>query len=140
MTIPRQTANALRFETPTAKDGAAMWELVSRSTLDQNSAYKYIMMGHYFAETCVLAKADNKLAGFATAFIPPGQEDVVFIWQIGVDSSQRGKGLATKMINELIQREVCKNVRYVEATITLQTKHLNHCSAAWRESIRPIVK
>ncbi len=112
----------IRLEKPTVEDGAAMWELVNQSTLDQNSAYKYIMMCEYFAETCVVAKEADKLVGFVTAFIPPERSDVVFIWQVGVDSSQRGKGVASKLLNELFKRDACKEVRFVEATVTPSNK------------------
>lgn len=112
----------VRFEKPTVEDGAAMWELVNQSTLDQNSAYKYIMMCEFFAETCVVAKEGDKLVGFVTAFIPPERQDVVFIWQVGVDSSQRGKGLASKLLHELVERQGCNDVEYVEATVTPSNK------------------
>ncbi len=99
-----------------------MWDLVTHSTLDQNSAYKYILMCEYFADTCVIAKLDQKVVGFVTAFITPERPDAVFVWQVGVDSSQRGKGIASKLLNELLQREACENVRFVEATITPSNK------------------
>ncbi|MCT2536160.1 diaminobutyrate acetyltransferase [Aquibacillus koreensis] len=108
----------ITFEKPKVEDGAAMWELVNNSTLDSNSVYKYIMMCEYFAETCVVAKEDDKLVGFVTAFIPPEKPDAVFIWQVGVDSSQRGKGIASRLLNHLIEREYCQDVRFVEATVT----------------------
>ncbi|WP_338012144.1 diaminobutyrate acetyltransferase [Alkalihalophilus marmarensis] len=107
---------------PTVNDGAAMWELVNHSTLDQNSAYKYIMMCEFFAETCVVAKDEDRVVGFITAFIPPTKPDVVFVWQIGVDTSQRGRGLASQMLNELVKRDGCKDVQYVEATVTPSNK------------------
>ncbi|WP_226035551.1 diaminobutyrate acetyltransferase [Aquibacillus saliphilus] len=119
VTAPTET---VYFDKPTVEDGAAMWELVNNSTLDQNSAYKYIMMCEYFKETCVVAKENDKLVGFVTAFIPPERHDVLFIWQVGVDSSQRGKGIASKLLNTLIQREYCQNVHYVEATVTPSNK------------------
>lgn len=112
------TSETVQFGTPTVEDGAAMWELVNNSTLDQNSAYKYIMMAEFFSDTCVVAKEDGKLVGFITAFIPPERQDAVFIWQVGVDSSQRGKGIASKMLVDLLNREASKQVKYVEATIT----------------------
>ncbi|GGM40875.1 L-2,4-diaminobutyric acid acetyltransferase [Paraliobacillus quinghaiensis] len=99
-----------------------MWELVNQSTLDQNSAYKYIMMCEYFANTCVVAKEANNLVGFITAFIPPEKPDVVFVWQVGVDSSQRGKGIASKLLNELIRRLSSEGVRFIEATVTPSNK------------------
>lgn len=103
---------------PTVDDGALMWKLVKESTLDLNSPYKYIMMCEYFQETCVVVKEDEKLVGFVTGFILPERPDVVFVWQVGVDSSQRGKGLASKMLNELVARLSNGKVRYLEATIT----------------------
>ncbi|GAE36403.1 diaminobutyrate acetyltransferase [Halalkalibacter akibai] len=112
-----QTA-AVEFLKPTVEDGAAMWELVNESTLDQNSAYKYIMMCEFFAETCVVAKENDQLVGFVTAFIPPEKQDVLFIWQVGVDASQRGKGLASKLIKEIVQRSFCDDVTFIEATVT----------------------
>lgn len=117
LTSATATVEKIHFDKPTVEDGAAMWELVNRSTLDQNSAYKYIMMCEFFAETCVVAKEGDTLVGFITAFIPPERQDAVFVWQIGVDASQRGKGLASKMLQELIERQN-KAISYVEATIT----------------------
>ncbi|MFG6115291.1 diaminobutyrate acetyltransferase [Halobacillus sp. MO56] len=108
----------MTFSEPTLDDGKAMWELVDNSSLDQNSAYKYLMMSEFFSDTCVIAKENEKLVGFVTAFIPPEHPDVVFVWQIGVDSSQRGKGVASKLLNELVAREACQEVRYLEATVT----------------------
>ncbi|WP_077624063.1 diaminobutyrate acetyltransferase [Sediminibacillus massiliensis] len=118
VTATADTAEKLVFEKPAVEDGSAMWQLVNDSTLDQNSAYKYIMMSEFFSETCVVAKEDGKVVGFVTAFIPPERPDAVFVWQIGVSPEQRGKGIASKLLHELINREACQDVRYVEATVT----------------------
>ncbi|MFZ4453387.1 diaminobutyrate acetyltransferase [Salibacterium aidingense] len=112
------TMDALTFEKPQVEDGADMWELVKNSTLDLNSSYKYIMMCEFFAETCVVAKEKGELVGFVTGFIPPEKQDTVFVWQVGVDPSQRGKGLASRLINQLIERVAEKDVKYLEATVT----------------------
>ncbi|MCP8616120.1 diaminobutyrate acetyltransferase [Salirhabdus salicampi] len=114
--------NTVTFEKPTVEDGAAMWELVNNTTLDTNSPYKYIMMCEFFAETCVVAKENNKLVGFVTAFIPPERPDVVFVWQVGVDASQRGKGLASQLLLHILNRDVCSNVKFLEATVTPSNK------------------
>ncbi|WP_413775114.1 diaminobutyrate acetyltransferase [Gracilibacillus pellucidus] len=110
------------FSKPSKEDGAAMWELVTKSTLDTNSPYKYLLMSEYFSETCVVAKQHNQVVGFITAFIPPKRPDAVFVWQIGVDASQRGKGIASKMLHSLLASDACKAVRFVEATITPDNK------------------
>ncbi|RCW73121.1 diaminobutyrate acetyltransferase [Saliterribacillus persicus] len=99
-----------------------MWELVMESTLDTNSSYKYILMSEYFSETCVVAKQDEKIVGFITAFTPPKASDTVFIWQVGVDASQRGKGIASRMLHFLLNSKSSKAIEYVEATITPTNK------------------
>ncbi|UOQ50500.1 MULTISPECIES: diaminobutyrate acetyltransferase [Gracilibacillus] len=99
-----------------------MWNLVTNSTLDTNSSYKYILMSEYFSDTCVVAKQNNQVVGFITAFIPPKKPDAVFVWQVGVDASQRGKGIASKMLNYLVKSDACQNVQFVEATITPDNK------------------
>ncbi|PWU68091.1 diaminobutyrate acetyltransferase [Gracilibacillus dipsosauri] len=95
-----------------------MWELVTKSTLDTNSSYKYILMSEYFNETCVIAKQNDQVIGFITAFIPPKKQNTVFIWQVGVDTNQRGKGIASKMLHFLLESEACQSIQFVEATIT----------------------
>ncbi|WP_078393539.1 diaminobutyrate acetyltransferase [Shouchella patagoniensis] len=108
----------LMLEKPTVEDGGAMWQLAEDSSLDSNSSYKYIMMCEYFDETCIVAKEENDVVGFITGFIPPKQPDTLFIWQVGVAESQRGKGLALDLLEKLLERSVCENVNYVEATVT----------------------
>lgn len=117
---PIQTdKDSYQFLEPVDDDGAKMWELVRDSgVLDINSPYSYLMMGKYFKETSVVAKRNGKLVGFVTAFIPPEKQDVIFVWQIGVAKSEQGKGLASRILQELVNRDACKKVRYLEATIS----------------------
>ncbi|MFS0785121.1 diaminobutyrate acetyltransferase [Shouchella sp. 1P09AA] len=117
-----EQSSVLTLQKPTVEDGAAMWELAETSTLDSNSVYKYIMMCEYFDETCIVAREGNEVVGFITAFIPPKQPDTLFVWQVGVAESQRGKGLALDLLERLIERDVCRDVRYVEATVTPSNK------------------
>ncbi|MFB4212763.1 diaminobutyrate acetyltransferase [Shouchella sp. JSM 1781072] len=117
-----EQSSVLTLQKPTVEDGAAMWELAETSTLDSNSVYKYIMMCEYFDETCIVAREGDEVVGFITAFIPPKQPDTLFIWQVGVAESQRGKGLALDLLERLIERDVCRDVRYVEATVTPSNK------------------
>lgn len=117
-----EQSSVLTLQKPTVEDGAAMWELAETSTLDSNSVYKYIMMCEYFDETCIVAREGNEVVGFITAFIPPKQPDTLFVWQVGVAESQRGKGLALDLLERLIERDVCRDVKYVEATVTPSNK------------------
>jgi L-2,4-diaminobutyric acid acetyltransferase len=103
---------------PSIKDGKGIWELVkSTRVLDLNSAYSYLLLSKYFSETCVLAEADGKIAGFVSAFHPPQQPEVIFVWQVAVDEALRRRRLGMNMLRHLLAREVCNNSRYLEITV-----------------------
>lgn len=113
----------LQMSEATVADGADIWSLVRDSgVLDVNSPYSYLMMGKFFSETCVVAKVAGELVGFVNAFRPPSDPEVVFVWQIGVVPSERGKGLGKKLLHELLSRKACADVRYLESTITPSNK------------------
>lgn len=80
------------------------------------------MMSHYYTDTCVVAKLDQELVGFITAFIPPKQPDTVFIWQIGVDPDHSGKGIGSQLLDQLLDQVKETDIQYVEATITPSNK------------------
>jgi L-2,4-diaminobutyric acid acetyltransferase len=52
-----------------------------------------------------------------TAYFPPNCADTIFVWQIGITRSMRGQGLATRLLQEVLQRDVCRGVKYLEATV-----------------------
>jgi L-2,4-diaminobutyric acid acetyltransferase len=116
-TLDRPVTPELVFEKPNEQDGGEMWNLVKESgVLDENSSYSYLMMCKFYKDTCAVAKCEGELAGFVTAFRPPEKPDTIFVWQIGVAKNHRGKGIATKILKELLERE--DDVKYLEATVT----------------------
>ena len=86
--------------------------------LDVNSPYCYLILCKSFSDTCVLAEQDNEVVGFVTAFRLPSSPGVVFVWQIGVAEGARGHGLGTAMVLSLLERESCRDVSHLEATVT----------------------
>jgi len=119
------TGNALRgrlweyrFRAPCPADGAAVWELVrSSGELEPNTPYCYILFAEHFAETCVLAERDGRVVGAVVGFMSPRRPDSVFVWQIGVSAAERGRGLAKKLIAQLLARPCCRAANYLEATV-----------------------
>jgi len=110
----------IKFRKPCVQDGAGIWNLVRETeVLDLNSAYCYLMLGKYFPDTCLVAEYEQKIAGFVSAFLPPQNPEVVFVWQVAVAGSMRKKGLGTKLLKELLKREACEKVRFLETTVTL---------------------
>ena len=111
--------SALDIRTATVDDGAAIFRLVKESgALDENSCYAYLLLATHFSETCLVACDGDKLAGFVAGYVPPQQPDVIFVWQIGVDSNYRGQGLGRRLLSALVQNAMERGARFVEATIT----------------------
>lgn len=107
------------FREPNSDDGAEVWKLIkSTGVLDLNSSYSYLMWCNYFSDTSMIVEEDNKIVGFVSGFVKPTSPDRLFVWQVAVAESQRGKGLASKMLESLLEREACEGIHYVEATIS----------------------
>lgn len=107
------------FRTPSDDDGTAIWQLIKDTdVLDVNSPYQYLLWAKYFNETSVVVEADSRIVGFISGFIEPNATDTLFIWQVAVDASARGQGLATRMLQAILHRDACRNIRYLEATVT----------------------
>ena len=108
-----------QFRRPDKSDGAAVWETVEKSgALDLNSAYSYLMMAAYFPDTCRVAYRGRRMAGFVLGFTPPRQPDTLFVWQIGVNPREQGRGLGKAMLLDLLATPACGHLRYLEATVT----------------------
>jgi L-2,4-diaminobutyric acid acetyltransferase len=117
--VSQADASELVFRQPTAEDGYALNQLVAASPpLDTNSVYCNLLQCTHFSATSVAVEQDGRLVGFISAHIPPEKPDTVFVWQVVVDGSQRGRGLAKKMLHEIVARPACRGVRYLETTIT----------------------
>jgi diaminobutyrate-2-oxoglutarate transaminase len=97
-----------------------MWRL-ARATrvLDLNSPYSYLLWCRDFAATSVVAgDPDGGLRGFVTGYVRPDRPDTLVVWQVAVDPAHRRQGLATLMLDELVDRLAARAVRRVETTVT----------------------
>lgn len=101
------------------RDGPALWALVRASgRLDANSPYAYLLLCTHFADTCVIAERNGRVVGFVTAYRPPSNPEVIFVWQIAVAVAARGRGIAKRLLRTLLERPACAGVRFLEATVT----------------------
>ncbi|EHK87411.1 diaminobutyrate acetyltransferase [Saccharomonospora azurea SZMC 14600] len=107
------------IETPTKQDGAALWRIARDSQkLDLNSSYAYLLWCVDFADTSVVARVDGEIVGFVIGYRRPTDPESVLVWQVAVDSSQRGRGLAGTLLDDLFGKLVDSGVRYLDTTIT----------------------
>lgn len=117
--VPRlKSASRAGFRSPTLEDGKHMWRMAQDSrVLDVNASYAYVLWARDFAATSIIATVDDQPVGFVTGYLRPDQPDTLMIWQVAVDESQRGQGLARRMLDELVERQP-RVVRHLETTIT----------------------
>ncbi|HKI61683.1 MAG TPA: diaminobutyrate acetyltransferase [Mariprofundaceae bacterium] len=109
---------SIAFRKPTVEDGPSIFDLVNRSKpLDVNSRYLYLLQCSHFANTCAVAESDGSVQAFISAYVRPDQPDTLFVWQVAVDSSLRGKGVASILLAELLGRPYLAAIRFVEATV-----------------------
>jgi len=114
---------SIEINNTTANDGVSIWELIKDcSPLDLNSSYLYLILCLHFSETCLVAKSDSQIVGFISSYILPKNKDVLFVWQVAVHEKMRGQGLGKKLLNKLIQQNVCKEIRYITCTISPSNK------------------
>ncbi len=112
---------------PNAEDGPALFDLIAACPpLDQNSRYCNLLQVSHFAETAVVAELDGAVVGSITGYLKPTDPETLFIWQVAVHEKARGRRLATRMMEAIVDREFCRDVRFMETTIEPENK------ASWR--------
>ena len=103
---------------PRLEDARWILRLVEQSgVLDPNSAYCYLLMAYHFGSTSVVAQAAGRVVGFVYAYLPPERAQTVFVWQVGVAANRRGTGLGTQLLTAVLERDACREVRYLESTV-----------------------
>ncbi len=117
--VLRNTQDEIELCSPTASDGFDLNELVAGSPpLDPNSVYCNLLQCTHFDGTSIAAKHNEKLVGFISGYRIPARPDTLFVWQVVVAESARGQGLASRMLQGLLDQPGCAGIEYVETTIT----------------------
>ncbi|MGP4075940.1 diaminobutyrate acetyltransferase [Halobacillus sp. K22] len=121
--MPTTTKEVKKYQfcKPEKSDGAEVYEMIENiPILDLNSSYSYLLWCEFFSDTSVVVKDDGDTVGFISGFIHPASPDTLFIWQVAVAETERGQGLATRMIDHIVDRH--EDVRYIEATVSPSNK------------------
>jgi len=117
-TIVKDSSGAV-FREPCLEDGSEVWKLIKETgVLDLNSSYSYLMWCSYFNDTSIIIESNEKVVGFVSGFVKPSSPNRLFIWQVAVAESERGKGFASKMLHHLLKRNSCEGIEYIETTIS----------------------
>lgn len=118
-TTIRNTGPAVVLRTPRLGDGAQMWRIAKDSAvLDANSSYAYLLWCRDFASTSVVAELNGRIVGYVIGFVRPQAPDTVFVWQIAVERSQRGRGTGAELLHVLLNSVAAQGVSVLETTIS----------------------
>jgi L-2,4-diaminobutyric acid acetyltransferase len=114
-----QAGDSVIYRSPTTVDARAVWHLAKDSgRLDPNSSYCYLVLFQYFADTCLIAERDGQVLGFVTSFVPPGDNESLFVWQIAVAPEAQGQGIGTKLLQKLLEMPSGRSTKRLEATVS----------------------
>lgn len=107
------------IKNPVKSDAKKIYSLAKKTKiLDVNSEYLYLLQTTHFKYTCCVAQIDNEVLGFVSGYIHPQHDDVLFIWQVGVDDALRGKNIAGQMISYLLKTNFLREIKYIHTTIS----------------------
>ncbi|WP_141779139.1 diaminobutyrate acetyltransferase [Nocardioides albertanoniae] len=118
--VPRpESATRVDFRSPNLEDGQHLWRMAREArVLDVNTSYAYLLWARDFAETSIIATIDDDPGGFVTGYRRPDDPETLMIWQVAVGDQYRGQGLASRMLDDLVDRSSDAPVRHLETTIT----------------------
>ncbi|WP_128436644.1 diaminobutyrate acetyltransferase [Streptomyces cyaneus] len=111
----------LQIDRPAVADGAALWRIARDSkALDLNSSYSYLLWCRDFADTSAVARDERgEPVGFVTGYVRPDRPQTLLVWQVAVDDTHRGRGIAAALLDGLVARAGREyGVTSVETTIT----------------------
>lgn len=115
--LPRRAELLLRR--PTALDGAAVHRLIENCPpLDRNSLYCNLLQCSHFAASSALAELDGDVVGFVSGHLLPDNPETLFVWQVAVAASMRGRRLGRDLILNILARPEQAGVRWIETTVT----------------------
>ena len=90
--------------------------------LDGNSLYCNLLQCTHFAQTSICAELEGEIVGFVSGYLLPERPNTLFIWQVAVDAGARGQGLARRMLYQLLRRDCCREINYLETSVTPDNK------------------
>ncbi|MFF9193725.1 diaminobutyrate acetyltransferase [Streptomyces sp. NPDC014779] len=124
MTAPHLTSPKAAVDIGPARpaDGADLWRIARGADgLDLNSPYSYLLWCRDFAATSAVARnAGGRPVGFVTGYLRPEAPGTLFVWQVAVDDSHRGTGVAGALLDALTGRLAAegRGPSRLEATVT----------------------
>ena len=66
----------------------------------------------------MVAEQDGVIVGWVSAYVAPSDPERLFVWQVAVAASARGRGLGLTMLDALATRPACNRTNRLTTTVT----------------------
>jgi L-2,4-diaminobutyric acid acetyltransferase len=100
-------------------DGPSITRLIAAcAPLDSNSAYCNLLQCTHFADSCIVAERGGQILGWVSGYRPPSEPTAFFVWQVAVAKAARGRRLAQRMIDALLDRPCAEGATHLITTVT----------------------
>jgi L-2,4-diaminobutyric acid acetyltransferase len=118
--------SVLAFRPPRTTDAAHLWRLAPQQAGDdRDSCYAYLLLCSHFADTGIIASRGDDVVGFALGYRPPTQSDQLFVWQLGISPDAHDDDLGARLLDALLARPACADVRFLCMTRTPRDRTLH---------------
>ena len=92
------------------------------NALDLNSEYLYLLQSTHFTSTCSIGLLEEEVVGFVSGYRQPQKPNALFIWQVAIDKSLKGQGLANKLMFNILERKENIDLTYIHTTVSPSNK------------------
>ena len=105
----------ITVKSASSKDAAILRHLAKICPpLDVHTQYTYWAVAEYFGDCCFIAYNDEEPIGYIMCI---RNDEVFFVWQIGIVKEYRGKGISSLLIKKAFERAESTNYGLISVTI-----------------------
>lgn len=103
----------------TVEDVDSLRRFVDRcKPLELHTPFTYWTLFNYFSNICFLMIEKDELIGFISGIKGSLDKEVVYLWQIGVSKSHRGKNYASVLIDNFIKAVIELDCNKIQVSIS----------------------
>lgn len=105
------------LRSPVVSDGKTIWTLARDSGRANASRARFYLLWCYdFTNTSLVTTVDDHVMGFMLGYRRQDHPDTLVVWHDAVNPACQITGLRLRMLNEVVDRNVDRGVRFLEVT------------------------
>ena len=85
--------------------------------LGLHTAFTYWVLAKYFNNICFVAEDQNAIAGLLTSIKCSVNDNLIYLWQIGISPQHRRKQYASLLVKKLVDSAIQIGVKHIQFSI-----------------------